>query len=140
MDGMEKLRRGVSSKIANARSHSINSLRQFKRRLRLLPSQAFSVMPVLTEKTVESATVIENSQVFISIFRALGIGVMRETCTSPARTDPICNTIRRQGIIIPGKKSFLWRRIEFFPLAVLPNSTVPYCTLSNLALVETIIA
>jgi hypothetical protein len=64
----------------------------------------------------------------------------RETGASPTRANPIRNTIRGQGVIIPRKKALLRWRIYFLPLFILPYSAVAFFTSSYPAFIETIIA
>ena len=107
MNGVEDLRRGVPSKIADARSPFVDSLRQFNRRPRLFFSDVFPVVPVLAEKTVEGAAVIENRQILVSVFSALRIGKAGKADAGPAGADPGANTVGRQGVVVPRKKAEL---------------------------------
>jgi hypothetical protein len=138
MDGMEKLRRGISPEIADTGSHPIHCKSQILRRMGRLVPEILSVMPVLTEQAVKCAPVIENSQVFVTIFRASRIGISRESGTRAARTDPISHTIRGQRIIVPGKESHFWWRSDLFSLWILPHTAVACFSSSYLTLVEAV--
>ncbi|MBA7698066.1 hypothetical protein ES703_106740 [subsurface metagenome] len=50
-------------------------------------------MPVLAEKAIEGAGLVENSQVFVAIFRSLGVGEAGIASPGATRTDPIGNTV-----------------------------------------------
>jgi len=101
-------------------------------------TQVFPVMPVLAEQAVECAPVIENSQVFITVFRASRIRVFREPGTCAARTDPISHTIRGQRVIIPGKEALFRKRCDLCAFPILPHSAVACISFSYFALVEAI--
>jgi hypothetical protein len=95
-------------------------------------------MPVLAEQTVECASVIENSQVFIAVFRATGIREFRESSARAARTDPIGHTIRGQRVIIPGKIALLGKRCDLCTFLILPHSAIARIPFSYRALVEAV--
>jgi hypothetical protein len=98
------------------------------------------VAPVLTEKAVQAAAVVENSQVFVAIFWPFIVRVIRESTTGSSSADPVGNTIGGQGIIIPGIAPLPGRRRKPLSVPVFPHSTVPYRTFSDEALVEAVAA
>jgi hypothetical protein len=138
MDGMEKLRRRISSEVTYTGRHPVSCLSQLLRCMGSPVMQVFLVMPVLAEQAVECASMIENSQVFITIFRAPGIRKFRESSARAARTDPIGHTIRGQRVIVPGKVALLRKRCDLCAILILPHSTVACLSFSYCALVEAI--
>ncbi len=135
---MEKLGRRIASEVTNAGCHPVSRLRQFLRCMAFLVSQVFPIMPVLTEQAVEGAPMIENSQVFITVFRAPGIRKFRESGARSARTDPMRHTIRGQRVIIPGKVADLRKRCDLRSFLILPYSAVACISFFYFTLVEAI--
>jgi hypothetical protein len=58
-------------------------------------------MPVLAKQAIEGTSLIENSQIFIAIFRTGRIGKLRIASSCPAGADPICYAISGHMVIIP---------------------------------------
>jgi hypothetical protein len=58
-------------------------------------------MPVLTKQAIEGTSLIENSQIFIAILRAVRVGKLGIASSCPAGADPVCHAIGRQRVIIP---------------------------------------
>jgi hypothetical protein len=57
--------------------------------------------PVLAEKTVKGASVVEDGEVFEPVFRTGGMGIFGISSTCSTRADPIRYTIGWKAIIIP---------------------------------------
>jgi hypothetical protein len=98
---VRQLRSRITTKVADATGAFINSLGQFFRCEPLFVPNPFSMRPVLAEKTVEGASVIEHGKVFKPIFRTISIGILGISGTRSTRTDPIRYTIGWEPIIIP---------------------------------------
>ncbi len=95
------MRSGITTKVADATGAVIDSLGQLLRCEPLSVPNPFPMGPVLAEKTVEGASVVEHGKVFKSIFRTVGMGILGISNTSSPRTDPIGYTIGWKPIIIP---------------------------------------
>jgi hypothetical protein len=67
----------------------------------------FSIVPVLTEKAVKGACLIEDRKVFIAMFWAWPVGIAGKTCSRSSWTHPLGNTIGRERVIVPGKVPFI---------------------------------
>ena len=81
-------------------------------------------MPVLAEKTVKSAGLIEYGQVLIAIFRAVSQGEFGEAAASASRADPVGNAVSGKRVKIPGYvRPFRPATFEFI-LAILPYPTI----------------
>jgi len=118
---------GVPTEVADATGALINRLGKIFRGNPFCIPHPFSVCPILTEKAIEGATVIENGEILKSIFRAIGIGEFWIACARPSRTDPIGHTIRGEAVIIPVHISFLGGnalKLPFF-LSSQPTITPP---------------
>jgi hypothetical protein len=68
LNGVRELWSGVPTKIADARSTVIHRLCKLFRGDSFAIPHSFPVCPVLTEQTVERASVIKHSEVFKPIF------------------------------------------------------------------------
>jgi hypothetical protein len=95
------LRSWITTEVADASGPFVNRSGKIFRREPLSVPNPLSMRPVLAEKAVEGASVIEDSKVFKSIFRTITMGIMGISSTHPARTDPICYAIGWETIIIP---------------------------------------
>jgi hypothetical protein len=62
--------------------------------------------PVLAEKTVKGASMVEDGEVIESIFRTVTMSIFGISSTRSTRADPICYTIGWKAIIIPTDISF----------------------------------
>ena len=104
---MENLGTRISPKVADAARRVIGSLCQIscvelpRRKCPLLK------LVVLAVKAVKGARIVENSQVFISVFRAINMGIARVTASCACRTHKVSHTIGRQGVIIIGQVSLM---------------------------------
>jgi hypothetical protein len=98
---VRQLRSGITTKVADAAGAVIDSLGQLFRYEPLFVPNPFSMRPVLAEKTVEGASVVEHGKVFKSIFRTVGVGILGISSTRSTRTDPIGYAIGWEPIIIP---------------------------------------
>ena len=98
---MRKLRSGITTKVADAAGAVIDSLGQLFRCDPLFVPNPFSMRPVLAEKTVERASVVEHSKIFKPIFWTIGMGILGISGTGSTRADPIRYAIGWEPIIIP---------------------------------------
>jgi hypothetical protein len=103
---VRQLRCGITPKVADATGAFINGLGQLFRCKPLSIPNPFSMRPVLAEKTVERASVVEHSKIFKPVFRTVGMGILGISGTGSTRTDPIRYTIGWEPIIIPTDISF----------------------------------
>jgi hypothetical protein len=103
---------------------------------RLIPN-SFSMSPVLAEKAVEGASVVEDRKILEPVFWAGGIGKSWESSSSSTRTNPISHTIGGQPIIIPTHISFKWRDSLQDPILSSPQATIAPATFWNLAFINT---
>jgi hypothetical protein len=58
-------------------------------------------VPILAKQAIERASLIENSQIFVTIFGSIAIGKLGIASACPTGTHPICYTVSGQGVIIP---------------------------------------
>jgi hypothetical protein len=94
-------------------------------------------MPILAEQAIESTGLEKNREVFITPFDSragtqFGVAALR-----PARTDPSCDTIRGQGVIIAGEEPFMNPPSGQAAVLMQANTTVPSLSFSDLAFVGT---
>jgi hypothetical protein len=66
-------------------------------------------MPVLAEKAVEGATMIEDGQVFVAIFRPRAVGKFRISDPGASWTYPIGNAVGGKRVIVPAQVTNAWR-------------------------------
>ncbi|GAF95795.1 unnamed protein product, partial [marine sediment metagenome] len=57
--------------------------------------------PILAEKAIQRAGLIEDSQVIVALFRPLGVGEIRIAGGAGGRADPVGHAVGRQRIVIP---------------------------------------
>jgi len=100
-NGIGQLRGGVTPEVTYAGSVLINRLGQFQGIDPTLPCCRVTIVPVLTEQAIKGASLIENGQILIAIFSSTRVGKAGITSPGSTGTDPIGDTISRQGIIIP---------------------------------------
>jgi hypothetical protein len=95
------LRSGITTKVADATGAVIDSLGQLLWCESLSVPNPFPMGPVLAEKTVERASVVEHSKIFKPIFWTIGMGILGISGTGSTRADPIRYAIGWEPIIIP---------------------------------------
>jgi hypothetical protein len=93
--------------------------------------------PVLAEKAVEGASVVEDRKVFKPVFRTIGMGITGISSTCSTRTDPIRTTIGWEAIIIPTDISLFGGNPSKDSLFSCPQAAVPPNILPNLTPVDT---
>jgi hypothetical protein len=98
---VRKLRSWITTKVADATGAPINGLGQIFRCKPLSIPHPFSMRPVLAEKTVERASVIEHGKILKPIFWTVGISILGISSAGSTRADPIRYTIGWELIIIP---------------------------------------
>jgi len=94
-------------------------------------------MPILTKKAVKATSMIKNGQVIEAILSSFGIGILGIPSTSSSRANPVSHAIRRQRVIIPGKKAFPGGRTDFPPFYILPYTAIPLLPQCQLTLIKT---
>jgi hypothetical protein len=83
-------------------------------------------MPILAKEAVETAGLIENSEVFVAVFRAGFVGIARETRARTPRTDEIRHTVRGKAVVVPAHLGLFpgSGRKPAKPLAIFRNPTM----------------
>jgi len=94
-------------------------------------------MPVLTEQTVEGASLIEHRQVLVTIFRSRGIGKIWVTTSAASGTDPVGDAIGGEGIIIPVQVSLFRTAADDVATLFPAHSTISNVALFDLTSVDT---
>jgi hypothetical protein len=112
-------------------------LSQFFRADPLSIPNPFPVCPVLTEKTVKGAAVIENRKVSKPVFWTGAVSERWISSTRSPWTDPIGNTIGRQAIIIPADVSLGGRDSVEVSFLLSPQATVAPTFRWDLASIDT---
>jgi len=138
MDGMRKLGCRVAAEVTDTRSFLVDRLNEFTRGLRSQLLEVVFMLGILTEKTVQRASEVKNSQVFIPVFCSLAMSIVGITSSCSPSTYPIPHTICRQRIVIPGKVTFFWKREQSLPVLVFPYATVTLRVFSNPTPVKTV--
>jgi hypothetical protein len=103
---VRKLWSGISSEVADATGMAIDGSAQFFRTDPFSIPNPLSMCPVLAEKTIKRASVIENGEVLKAIFWTGAVSKFWIPGTGSTWTDPIGYTIGGQSIIIPTGISF----------------------------------
>jgi len=93
-------------------------------------------MPVLTEQTVEGASLIEHRQVLVTIFRSRGIGKIRVTTSAASGTDPVGDAIGRERIIVPVQVTLLGTAADDVATLFPADSAISYLALLDLTAVD----
>jgi hypothetical protein len=62
----------------------------------------FFEMIILAIQAIKRAGIVKDSQIFITILRSAGNGILRVTAPLPAGTDKICDTVCGKGVIVVG--------------------------------------
>ena len=88
-------------------------------------------MPVLAEKTVKIATLIEDGEVLVSEFRTVSVGEARIARSCAAGADPVGNTVGRKRIVVKRDGGYVAtaRLRTQTPTTVLVTTAEPYSTL-----------
>ena len=94
-------------------------------------------MPVLTEQTVEGASLIEHRQVLVTIFRSRGIGKIRVITSAASGTDPGGDAIGGKRIIIPVQISLLRTAADDLTTLFPADSAISNVALFDLTAVDT---
>jgi len=81
-------------------------------------------VPVLAEKTVESAGLVENCQILVPVFGPRAVRPLWVSRAASTRTDPVGDTIRRQWVEIPGHRGPFGGAARDVSVFILPHATV----------------
>ena len=92
-------------------------------------------MPILAKQAIEATGLIENGQVFITVFRPLGIGKMGITSPRSAGTDPVSYAVGRQLVIVPTNITPIFSRATEVLSPVTANPTIASLIQGNLTLI-----
>jgi len=134
--GVGKLRRGVTAEVTNTRGLFINLVGELRSLYPRLLACRQPVVPILAEEAIEGTGLVENSQVFVAIFRSLSISKIGITCPHSPGADPIGYAVGGQRVIIPTNVPLISTGTDESTLPVLTQSTVAFSTLPDKALIE----
>lgn len=98
---MWKLGGGVATEVTNTGSMVIDCCSQFIGADADILGSHYMVMPVLTKKTIEGATMIEDCQILIAVFRTRRIGKIGVAGSYAARANPVGDTIGGKWVVVP---------------------------------------
>jgi hypothetical protein len=76
------------------------------------------VVPVLAVQAIEAAAPIEDSKVYVSDFSHRGVGIFWISCPCTSWTEPFCNTVGGERVIVPVKDPFLRRTTQPHEFAI----------------------
>lgn len=97
---MENLRRGITAKIADTAGLMVHRMSEsFCSKLLRVKRLGFK-MVVLTVQTIKPAGMIEDSQILITVFRAVDSRISGISAARTSRTDKIPHTVGGKGIVI----------------------------------------
>jgi len=138
--GIRQLGRRVAAEVADTGGAVINSPGQVQGINPALSRRLVAIVPVLTEKAVEGAALIEDGQILVAAFGSWRIGKLRIAVPGAAGTDPVGHAVGGQGIIIPADIAFYSSGPDKSVLPVESQPAVPPATIRNTALVYTEVA
>jgi hypothetical protein len=130
---MGELWGGITAEIADATCLGIHSQGQFFWTGPLLIPNAFTMCPVLTEKAIKGAPVIEDGQVFKTGLWTGAVSIGRISRSSSAGAYPVGHTIGWKLIVIPAHIPFSGRHPLEFPFFVGPQAAIPPAFFRDLA-------
>jgi hypothetical protein len=105
---MRKLRGGVSAKIADTACGVIHGSDELIWSDPLPQRNLFSMGPVLAEETIEGTSMIEDREVFESVFWALEMRELGVARSYSPWTDPVGHTVRGQTVMVPADTSLVF--------------------------------
>ena len=88
-NGVFYLARRVASEEADAARWPTCRASQLRSAMAMLTQMALLEVPVLAEKAIESASLVEDSQIVVAQFRPLGVGELRIAGSARAGADPV---------------------------------------------------
>jgi len=125
------LRGGIPSKETDTACLIIDTLGQFVGADPLPLVNPLSETPILAEEAVEGTGLIEDGQILVPVFAALGIGEAWISRGRSSRTHPISHTVGWKAIIIPSQVPLLRGNPLQNPSSIAPHSTVSLPPIGN---------
>jgi len=135
--GVGKLGAGVTAKVADASGSFVRLVGKQGSAYPGLLHYRQAVVPVLAEQAIEGAGLIEDSQVFIAIFRPIPIGEIGVTDPAPAGANPISDAIGGQGVMIPANIALFSAGPDKPTPDIVAQTAVAFPPRANEALVDT---